>query len=381
MPKPNITQRNGKYAYEFKTRIPLGPCTDAEAEQWDTELTDALYPLTRFGNNDTVACIRRTIARLEAVADLHEHREVHDAQLCLSWDAFVDSPLRSDCDPATLTNYKRHWDAFVDYATYRGCSNVAAITPVVAQGFMAKIKNTGVAAATHKQYLGSVRMIFKVLCPTKTDPWAGVKPLRGEPKRKRPLTAEELGRVLALATGEEYTLFLVAACTGLRFGDCCMFGPEHVDFESATVTICPSKTKRRRPEPVVIPLHPVLRDHLWGLMPDRGRYAPIAAMQYKAGNRYKPNKRVNQILKDLGIRSTERERVGFHSIRYTFITTAAGMDVPLTTIAAIVGHGAVATTKHYIQPDMDAKMDAIMAVKVNLELTAGGEGKLEVVSE
>lgn len=357
-----ITKRDGLATYELKCAIPLGRISPHDEAQWQTQLADAFRVLREGRRTDTQAALRKSAKRLNALADMLDGRMVADTLLADSWAAFAASPARTDCSRETLANYERVWRGFVEFAVAAGLVTCGDITERLARDYLATLAVKGLAASTYNGIIGALRMVYAVLCPDSPDPWRAVSKHRGVPRRTRPLTPDEITRLLEVAEGESLTLCMIAAYTGLRFGDCCCLRTDNVDFGAGTVTIAPAKTRRRRPEPVVIPLHPALRARLWSVTPERAHFTPVAAREYTAGRRDAPLRRVMRDFRKAAIRGNENERVGFHSLRYSFVTALANAGVPLAQIGEMVSHATVKQTQRYFKPGMDAKRDAVMAL-------------------
>ena len=79
----------------------------------------------------------------------------------------------------------------------------------------------------------------------------------GDTVHRRPLTVEQLGRLLEAARGDAflYPLVVTSACTGMRIGDVCRLKWSSVDLEAGVVAVRTSKTGAV----VEIPIFPPLR--------------------------------------------------------------------------------------------------------------------------
>ena len=80
-----------------------------------------------------------------------------------------------------------------------------------------------------------------------------------QPKRKthRCFTNEELKSLFGAVTPEWRLLMILGYYTGLRFGDCCTFKMDYIDWNNNRIDIEPEKTKRYKKR-VIIPLHSTL---------------------------------------------------------------------------------------------------------------------------
>jgi integrase len=205
----------------------------------------------------------------------------------------------------------------------------------------------------------------------KTNPWEAIRRKRQTPHVRRALTADELRRVLAAATGELRVLFAVGAYTGLRLGDCATLRWEAVDMATRTLTVTPRKTARRGLAlPVTIPLHPslyaVLDETPQGKR--RGQVMPETAALY-GRDTGTLSVRVRRVFASCGIETSRREGngrakvdVGFHSLRHTFVSMSANAGAPLAVVQSLVGHSTPQMTMHYYHGTTDAARAAVNAL-------------------
>src|SRR5439155_15929068 len=79
---------------------------------------------------------------------------------------------------------------------------------------------------------------------------------------RREMTFDELKKICDAATGELRTLLALGVYTGLRLGDCATLRWAETDLKRSMIRRIPNKTARRNPKPVIVPIHPTLRDML-----------------------------------------------------------------------------------------------------------------------
>jgi integrase len=142
-----------------------------------------------------------------------------------------------------------------------------------------------------------------------------------------------------------------------------------VDENRQQIRRIPRKTKRRKPVPIVIPIHPVLRDILAEIPAQvRGEYVnPLTAKTYLDGRRTALTNAIQKHFTDCGIETTrERENgvrrvvdVGFHSLRHTFISMCREAGAPLSTVESLVGHHSPALTRHYTHASVESAQGAV----------------------
>jgi integrase len=120
----------------------------------------------------------------------------------------------------------------------------------------------------------------------------------------------------------------------------------------------PNKTARRNPKPVLVPIHPALKDMLSTTPVDaRGDYVlPEMATLYlqRAGmvtNLVQSHFQACEIVLHKPGTGMNGKRavieVGFHSLRHTFVSLCRESNAPLAVVESIVGHSNPAMTRHY----------------------------------
>jgi integrase len=175
---------------------------------------------------------------------------------------------------------------------------------------------------------------------------------------RRELTIDELRKICQAATGELRTLLALGIYSGLRLGDCATLRWGEVDLPRVMMRRIPNKTARRNPKPVIVPIHPILRDMLASTpLKQRGEYVlPEMAALY-AHNICAVTDKVQGHFKACGITlhkpGTGKDgkraviEVGFHSLRHTFVSLCRESNAPLAVVESIVGHSNPSMTRHY----------------------------------
>lgn len=196
--------------------------------------------------------------------------------------------------------------------------------------------------------------------------WAGSLPtVRRGPKRKLPViwTQDELTALFAAverssAIGKrDYAILLLASRLGMRASDIRALRLDDIHWEHARLDFLQEKTGKR----IVLPLPGEVGDALIAYLRD-GRpqsshrevflshtspRAPFAHENHLHGilNRYRQR---------AGIRKKPGQAQGLHSLRHTFATGLLGATVPIDTIASLLGHQSLESTRIYTQVDIPA---------------------------
>jgi integrase len=197
---------------------------------------------------------------------------------------------------------------------------------------------------------------------------------------RRNLTEGELQTILERAKGNMQKMIAVGLFTGLRLGDVVNLRWDEIDHDrfnrvrkQGFIVVKPMKTARKN-KIVQIPIHAALRTML---AKDRtaasGDYLfPVERELYgqNAGNL---TSTFQEFFKLCGIETTEQPvngerrraivRVGFHSLRHSFVSLCAKAGTPIHVVQKLVGHGSpLLTSDVYTHLDDDQKQEAVQCL-------------------
>ena len=219
------------------------------------------------------------------------------------------------------------------------------------------------SASTYNRMVGGLKEIFGILCRERVadaNPFAETRHKRMSSHSKRPLTIEELHRVIGLADGEMRTLFIIGLCTGMRLGDCATLKWCEVDMDAGVIRRVPRKTSTTSGASVVVGI-PAMLDNALRCIPtgERGEFVlPTISSDYLCGRIPLLSKHIQSHFRACGIETNQecedkgRKRrcvtdVGFHSLRHTWVTMHAEAGTPASLIQEAAGHSSPAMTQHY----------------------------------
>lgn len=334
-----------------------------------------------YAMQDKVSALETISAKLAGrKADLAKWEDEQNPPLKVvqAWAEFLASPNRPDTGEATLKKYEYQWNAFQDWIAenHPTLLTLREVGKDVAEQYMASLNHGRLSPNTYNKNLSLLGMVFRVLkhkAKLTENPWEDIQRKRLITYSRRELTIEELKKVCEGATGELRTLFAIGIYSGLRLGDACTLRWCEVDLKRGIITRIPNKLARRNPRPVIIPIHPVLREMLSEVAPDkRGVYVlPDMAAKYE--------KRINLVTDEIqehfeankikthkagsgkgGKRSIVE--VGFHSLRHSFVSLCRESNVPLAVVESLVGHTNPAMTRHYTHVGELAAYTAVAAL-------------------
>lgn len=294
------------------------------------------------------------------------------------WQTYANSAKAANLNPMTLKLKRGAWLDFASWlnSAHPEISDLADVTRKIAEEYLRDYRANH-APMTCNLRLYNLRDIFRVILAERdiaANPWTLVEPCAGIGHTRRELTVDEVRRLMLAAAreGAEWRiLFMVAACTGLRLGDCCRLRWSHIDLKRGIIQLIPEKTRRySRGRPITVPINAQLMETLTGVPAERrcGEVIPHIA-EMRLMRRSSLSRMLTRIFEAAGIRTCVRlegrraiPEATFHSLRHSFVSFAANAGVPLVVVQAIVGHTSSAMTRHYYHANEAALRSAVNAV-------------------
>lgn len=220
-----------------------------------------------------------------------------------------------------------------------------------AAAFLDALAAAGAGGKTRNDYRALLSQAWGLVGAGADNPWRAAPLARTQRLDRRPLSREELARLLEAAptVGAEWRrLLLVGVYTGLRLGDARTLDWRRVDLAGGWIDTIAHKTGAR----VRIPLAAPLAEEL-ARTPPAQRRGPLCPEAARISAR-SATRRLSRVWRAAGVDPWEvnpqgrRSSVaGFHALRHTFVSLAADAGVPLAVVQAIVGHSAEAMTRRY----------------------------------
>ena len=380
-----LVLRGGTYQarWQVNGKIYVRSTGTGSKREAEKRLADFTADFRSRNEKHIVQCLAARVRGLDAEIDrMADERAA--LPIMAAWTAYTRLQSRPDTGPRTMEMYESQYWRLVEWlkANHPEVKTIQQVTHPVAEAFAEYIARN-FTAGTFNKYRVLLRCVWNALAETarlKTNPWEAIRRKKQTPHVRRALTADELKRVLAAASGEMRVLFAVGAYTGLRLGDCATLRWESIDMAARTLTVTPRKTARRGLAPAVtIPLHP----SLYAVLDEtpqggrRGAVMPQTAALYDRDTATLAQ-RTRRLFEDCGIATRQRDgsgrarvEVGFHSLRHTFVSMSANAGAPLAVVQSLVGHSTPAMTMHYFHGTTDAARAAVNALPA---LVGGGEG-------
>jgi integrase len=275
-------------------------------------------------------------------------------RIAVGWAAWRENANREyEPKPNTLSGYEAIWKRFAAWAASRKLEWLHEVQPEDAIDYVADLWASGVSASTYNAHVKFLRAAFHALelaAGITANPWNRVVTKRKEQgEGRRHLTLPELQTVLARAEGNLRLMLAIGLFTGLRLADVVNLRWDCLDLDRGVANVVPRKTQRYGKK-VELPL----RSELVGLLREHHAHSDgeflfpreRAEHAINAGNL---TKLMQRFFESCGIQTTEEAqhdhrrraivRVGFHSLRHSFVSLCAKGGAPMHVVQKLVGHG------------------------------------------
>jgi integrase len=325
--------------------------------------------MSPIAQGDEAAVLESIAGRLEGrKAELAkwEDEQHPPSSISQAWSDYLASPNRPDSGKSTLRQYEYQWQAFVDWITEKHADvlSLRGVSKDIAEEYATNLNHGRLSPSTYNKHLNLLTLVFRIVkhkAKLTGNHWEDIQRKRLVTNSRRELTLDELRKICLEAAGELRTLLALGIYTGLRLGDCTTLRWGEVDLSRGIIRRIPNKTARRNPKPVIVPIHPILRDMLAATpLEMRVEYVlPQIAAQY-AHSASDITDKVQTHFKTCGITlyktGTGKDgkdgkraviEVGFHSLRHTFVSLCRESNAPLAVVESIVGHSNPSMTRHY----------------------------------
>ncbi|HEV2328003.1 MAG TPA: tyrosine-type recombinase/integrase [Verrucomicrobiae bacterium] len=358
---------------------------------------DRLVAMSRddYSLEDAFTSFVSTLAKVEDLAERDELRRkftrrlageaTEKLHLSAGWNAWLDNPNKKRTPKeVTLTGYKAIWKRFENWITPKESIYFHEIERSHSEQYAEELWKSHVSPTTYNAHIKFLTHMFNVL-KTKAglteNIWADItRKEKAADQGRRNLTEDELKTIFERAKGNVRKMIALGLFTGLRLGDVVNLRWDEIDHDrfnrlpkQGFIVVKPMKTVRKN-KVVQVPIHPVLRAIL---VKDRtaalGEYLfPIERGLY-AENAGNLTSTFQEFFKTCGIETTEKSvngerrraivRVGFHSLRHSFVSLCAKAGTPIHVVQKLVGHGSpLLTADIYTHLDDEQKQEAVQGL-------------------
>jgi integrase len=331
-----------------RMRWSLDVTTEAAAIAEATKRTQALKLEGAAGKlekvlGDQVAVMRDQVAKIEA--------DRMRARLNDAWEKRPYKMSRARAKSAaqqlskkTVKAHQRQWNAFLEwlYGARPGVVFMDDVTAEDAECYSMYCQNSIKCGPTgYNDRIDVCRVMFD-LSKIEKNPFAKIARLKEENEGRDCLTLQQVERILAGSTGEIRLLVVIGLFTGLRLGDAVNLLWKDISGQRLR------KKTGKTGKLVTFPIHPYLAGELDKLTRpnnDNSLVVPELAAVYKR-DPSALSRRIRRLFQNCGIEVVERpddnargiSRRGFHSLRYTFVSSCARKGIPIGAISRWCGH-------------------------------------------
>ena len=187
---------------------------------------------------------------------------------------------------------------------------------------------------------------------------------------RKPFTDEDVGKIIAAASGEWLTSILLAVYTGMRLGDSVKLKWDAIDLSGKLITFTPEKTSRKN-RVIQMPIHERLQARLMEIAGDSiGHVTPTLAAT-KVGSRNGLSDRFKSLMAQAGVDNEEIDTgIGrkqsvksFHSFRHSFNTALLEHGVDEKTRMDLSGHTTQSMSRKYSHSKLETMREAVGKIK------------------
>lgn len=278
-------------------------------------------------------------------------------------------------DAKTLRLYKTAANNFSKWMSenHRYINKVYLVTDKMVMAYVDHLK-TCMSTGSINNYVSYLR----VMCRSLSDrfpsdwknPWDEIDPVYEEKpviNSRRCLTDEEVDRLIKCCKNDDELRLIVCLCRyeGMRIEDACNImwrgSWSSVDLDGGMITYTPIKKRRRvSGRPIVIPIHPIVRNCLEAVKSKNGFVnIYISPKMQKRHTTGKIADIMTRLFKRAGIDVSvyedgiRRVVTGSHSLRHTFVCSCLDSGMSPALLASLVGHSSLQMSMRYYHANMD----------------------------
>lgn len=367
-----------------------------------------LYPLKETNRAEQMRMLQSAIQGAEESAEQAQALLVNSkASLLHGWELFMSCQSRpASCKRFPMDEIPRHSTPGNYAGYYRQFSGwmhdkhpeillLSGVTPEIAGEYACYLESLEISPVTFNKIIQFFKMFYSVLLDDEKilcrNPFLKINRKEQESNSREPLSMEQIATLIQNAEGELRLLIALGYFTGLRFGDCCTLLWREVDLVRGVIERIPRKTKHTRKdkkEAVVKVGIPAFLYRMLAEIPENcrnGYVLPRFGADYDRGADASLNGVVIKYFQKCGIQ-THRDgtgiktvldengkpvidvktgktkktgkravvEVGFHSLRYSYVSHNAEAGTPAAVIQRNAGHANPSMTEYYIRISDDA---------------------------
>ncbi len=291
---------------------------------------------------------------------------------------WLQGKARRGSSQGTLSRYKPVVENFLVSLGDKASAKLATVSVRDVEKFHDGEIAAGKGPTTAAFGLSIVRSVFNVARRqgvVALNPAEQVEKVSVTGEERVPFRAEQVRALLSLANSEWAGAILFAYHCGIRLGDAAKLTWTNIDLADSTVTFRPQKTRDANAVITAV-LHAELRDFLMQMeVPaNDAPNAPLFPSLYgrSTGSHAGLSNEFTQMMRAAGIDRTagvekkgkgrQFNKLGFHSLRHSFISNLANADVSADVRREIAGHSSDQVHSRYVHLNLETQRRALSLV-------------------
>ncbi len=257
--------------------------------------------------------------------------------------------------PNSVEAYGRDLRLFCGFLARRGGAGADRTDPAAVREYLGWLAGRDLAASSRARHLAALRAFFRFLRLENRipdDPTEFLESPRGWKRLPRPLSGEEVGRLLAqpdprtrLGARDALLLGLLYDC-GLRVSELAALRLEQLDLEAWLIRVR-GKGGRERLVPFGEEARQAILRYLEGARPGTRRAASSPHLFPGARGGHLTRQRAWQIVKQHLRGAGVSRAVSPHTLRHSFATHLLDNGADLRSVQLLLGHADISTTQIY----------------------------------
>lgn len=265
--------------------------------------------------------------------------------------------VEANASNGTIKAYRGDLATLIDECEKRDIAEVDEITTVTIRKLIERIKEeTNCKASTLARKINCYRSFFRFciqqeyitknpMIPIRTPQQEKTVPtyLNKIEVKKLLAAPERLGKPIWMRDRAALEILIM---TGVRRSELISLNWPDLDFGAGTILVRKAKGKKQR----LIPMHPVLKEHLWEYLQTRLPLNEPAVIVGREGGRITKNALYNLLKRNLKAAGITNKRVTIHTLRHTFcsiILNDPKTNVNLMHLQELMGHADLGSTRIY----------------------------------
>ncbi|MCZ6674282.1 MAG: site-specific integrase [Verrucomicrobia bacterium] len=278
---------------------------------------------------------------------------------------------------STIKRYKPILEGFLDsLAERRADAIIGSVSAREVAKYIEEQIKQGKSYNTADLHLNVLSSVFRAAVKEGlaiVNPADAVERFDRPAEERIPFTDEQVRQLLSAANDEWYGMVVLSYHIGIRIRDCANLVHQNIDFEAQSLTFIESKTASRKktqsPETTVY-----LHEEAFQWLKNRPAGVGMAPLfpsfhGRSTGSAGGLSNAFKRLMGDAGIvvplgdkkegKGRQFRKLGFHSLRHTFISRLANSDVSVDVRKAMAGHSSDEIHRRYTHLDLSTQAAAV----------------------